>query len=79
MTKNQKARLKLQPGEEVSTKLRALMSFGEVAKALGCSRQAVQQSERNAFRKIRMQLLEIVKEINPQLHESLSRAGVNLK
>lgn len=75
MTKNQKARLKLQPGEEYSNKGRALMSLGEVAKALGCSRQAVQQSERNAFRKIRMGLLAIVKEINPRLHASLLQGG----
>lgn len=49
----------------------ALRSLEEVAKILGCSRQAVHQIERTAFHKIRLALLPILKEINPQLSEEL--------
>ncbi len=49
----------------------AKRSQSEVAALLVISRQAVQQIERMAFYKIRMGLLNHLREINPELAEEL--------
>lgn len=50
---------------------KALRSHAEVGKILGISRQAVHQMERVAIFKIRQRMLEVLKEVNPDLYEEL--------
>jgi len=54
----------------------ARRSLSEVAAILGCSRQAVQQVERTALHKLRLALLPVVKELNPQLHDELCKSVI---
>jgi len=51
----------------------AVRSLAECAAALGISRQAASHLERNALYKLRVGLIKVVKEINPELAEALGR------
>lgn len=69
-------RIKVKPGEPgYSTRFGrttlAKRSLTEVAEILGCSRQAVQQVERTAFHKLRIALLPVLLELNPELHRQV--------
>lgn len=75
---NYKARIRLKRGEPgYATRsgggTLAIRSLTETARILGCSRQAVHQVERTAIHKIRLALLEVVRETNPELYQSLTR------
>lgn len=74
---NYQNRIRLKKGEpgyatKSGTMTLAIRSQSEVARNLGISRQAVQQLERTAFHKIRLRLLPILKELNPELFENLN-------